>query len=127
MTHNKVMLKALVFLLVALTIVNAMAVNPLEGMYTSVAIIICGRIALLGWLRPVCSFDTKSAPPILLGAIQSPNQKWPCNTQLSPAINEDSHSIMREEVEAPVESFKKGKSAGVDNIPAERSRQEEYL
>ena len=31
----------------------------------------------------------------------------------------DDHSILREEVEAAVQSLKKGKSAGVDNIPAE--------
>ena len=32
---------------------------------------------------------------------------------------EDDHSILRKEVEAAVQSLKKGKSAGVDNIPAE--------
>ena len=32
---------------------------------------------------------------------------------------EDSHPILRKEVEAAVQSLKKGKSAGVDNIPAE--------
>ena len=32
---------------------------------------------------------------------------------------EDDHSILRTEVEAAVQSLKKGKSAGVDNIPAE--------
>ena len=32
---------------------------------------------------------------------------------------EDDHPILRKEVEAAVESLKKGKSAGVDNIPAE--------
>ena len=32
---------------------------------------------------------------------------------------EDDHPILRREVEATVQSFKKGKSAGVDNIPAE--------
>ena len=32
---------------------------------------------------------------------------------------EDDHPILREEVEAAVQSLKKGKSAGVDNIPAE--------
>ena len=32
---------------------------------------------------------------------------------------EEDHSILRREVEAAVQSLKKGKSAGVDNIPAE--------
>ena len=32
---------------------------------------------------------------------------------------EDDHPILRREVEAAVQSVKKGKSAGVDNIPAE--------
>uniref|UniRef100_UPI003AF7F4C9 hypothetical protein n=1 Tax=Thiolapillus sp. TaxID=2017437 RepID=UPI003AF7F4C9 len=32
---------------------------------------------------------------------------------------EDDHPILRREVEAAVKSLKKGKSAGVDNIPAE--------
>ena len=32
---------------------------------------------------------------------------------------EDDHPILRREVEASVQSLKKGKSAGVDNIPAE--------
>ena len=32
---------------------------------------------------------------------------------------EDDHPILRREVEAALQSLKKGKSAGVDNIPAE--------
>ena len=36
-----------------------------------------------------------------------------------PLINNDSYPILREEVEAAVKSLKKGKSAGVDNIPSE--------
>ena len=36
-----------------------------------------------------------------------------------PPINNDSYHIPREEVEAEVKSLKKGKSAGVDNIPSE--------
>ena len=32
---------------------------------------------------------------------------------------EDDHPILRREVEAAVQPLKKGKSAGVDNIPAE--------
>ncbi|CAM1325864.1 Uncharacterised protein r2_g3476 [Pycnogonum litorale] len=35
------------------------------------------------------------------------------------APDEDEHPILREEVEAAIKSLKKGKSAGVDNIPAE--------
>ena len=36
-----------------------------------------------------------------------------------PATNTESHPILREEVEAAVKALKKGKSPGVDNIPAE--------
>ena len=36
-----------------------------------------------------------------------------------PPTNSDSYPIMREKVEAAVKSPKKGKSAGVDNIPSE--------
>ena len=36
-----------------------------------------------------------------------------------PATNIDDHPILREEVEAAVKALKKGKSAGVDNIPGE--------
>ena len=39
--------------------------------------------------------------------------------QVPPATNNDNHPILREEVEAAVRSLKKGKSAGVDNVPAE--------
>ena len=42
-------------------------------------------------------------------------QYW---TAASPP-DEDLHPILREEVEIAVASLKKGKSAGVDNIPAE--------
>ena len=35
------------------------------------------------------------------------------------ADTEDDHPILRREVEAAVQLMKKGKSAGVDNIPAE--------
>ena len=35
---------------------------------------------------------------------------------------EDDYPILRKEVEAVVQSFKKGKSAGVDNIPAEQAQ-----
>ena len=36
-----------------------------------------------------------------------------------PPTNKDSYSILREEVEGAVKSPKKGKLAGVDNIPSE--------
>ena len=36
-----------------------------------------------------------------------------------PPINNDSYPVLREEVEAAVKSLKKGKLAGVDNIPTE--------
>ena len=36
---------------------------------------------------------------------------------------EDDHPILRKEMEAAVQSLKKGKSAGVDNIPAELVQQ----
>ena len=36
-----------------------------------------------------------------------------------PVTNTDNYPILREEVEAAVKSLKPGKSAGVDNIPAE--------
>ena len=40
-----------------------------------------------------------------------------------PATNNANHPILREGVEAAVKSLKKGKSAGVDNIPAELLQQ----
>ena len=40
-----------------------------------------------------------------------------------PATNNANHPILREEVEAAMKSLKKGKSAGVDNIPAELLQQ----
>ena len=39
------------------------------------------------------------------------------------ATNNANHPILREEVEAAVKSLKKGKSAGVDGIPAELLQQ----
>ena len=44
---------------------------------------------------------------------------------VSPPTNSDSYPILWEEVEATVKSLKKGKSAGVDNIPSELIQQEE--
>ena len=44
----------------------------------------------------------------------------PMNTEDRPMnTEEDNFPILREEVEAAVKSLKRGKSAGVDNIPAE--------
>ena len=40
---------------------------------------------------------------------------------------EDDHPILRKEVEAAVQSLKKGKSAGVDNIPQNWSKQVERM
>ena len=42
---------------------------------------------------------------------------------------EDDHPILRREAEAAVQSLKKGKSAGVDNIPAElvQARKEDII
>ncbi|KAF6034073.1 hypothetical protein EB796_007615 [Bugula neritina] len=34
-----------------------------------------------------------------------------------PTTNTDDHPILRQEVEAAIKALKKGKSAGVDNIP----------
>ncbi|XP_069992393.1 uncharacterized protein [Penaeus vannamei] len=42
-----------------------------------------------------------------------------------PSTNNDNHPILGEEVEAAVRALKKGKSAGVDNIPANWYKQEE--
>ena len=42
-----------------------------------------------------------------------------CCTGLQPAPEKDLQPILREEVEIAVASLKKGKSAGVDNLPAE--------
>ena len=40
-----------------------------------------------------------------------------------PATNNANHPILRKEAEAAVKSLKKGKSAGMDNIPAELLQQ----
>ena len=41
----------------------------------------------------------------------------PKTLDVPPPMNNDSYPILREEVEATVKPLKKGKSAGVDNIP----------
>ena len=50
--------------------------------------------------------------------MQSPGRWRSISTELSPDT-EDDHPILRREVKAEVQALKKGKSAGVDNIPAE--------
>ena len=55
---------------------------------------------------------------ILLLAVQLQGQWRSISAELSPDT-EDDHPILRKEVEAAVQSLKKGKSAGVNNIPAE--------
>ena len=47
------------------------------------------------------------------------NYDHPNVLDVPPPTNNDSHPILREEVEAAVKSLKKGKWAGVDNIPLE--------
>ena len=45
---------------------------------------------------------------------------WKRISRICPQTDtEDDHPILRREVEAAVQSLKKGKSAGVDNVPAE--------
>ena len=56
---------------------------------------------------------------ILHRAVQSQVQRRSISTELSPDTHEDGHLILRKEGEAAVQSLKKWKSAGVDNIPAE--------
>ena len=45
--------------------------------------------------------------------------KYPLVLDCPQTDTEDDHPNLRKEVEAAVQSLKKGKSAGVDNIPAE--------
>ena len=52
---------------------------------------------------------------VLLRAIQLRELWWQYNSGLQSALQ----PILREEVEIAVAALKKGKSAGVDNIPAE--------
>ena len=56
---------------------------------------------------------------ILLAAVQSQGQWRSISTELSPDAHRGDHPILCREVEAAVQSLKKGKSSGVDNIPAE--------
>ena len=64
--------------------------------------------------------NTEPMDGILLWAVQSQGQWRFFSTELSSRIHRDDHPILyKEEVEAAIQSLKKGKSAGVDNIPAE--------
>ena len=63
--------------------------------------------------------DTEPMDRILIRAVQSQNQRRPISTDCPQTDTEDDHPILRKEVEAAVQSVKKGKSAGVDNIQAE--------
>ncbi len=56
---------------------------------------------------------------IMLWAVQPQGQWRYISTELYLDRHRDDHPILRREVEAAVQSLKKGKSAGVDNIPAE--------
>ena len=63
--------------------------------------------------------DTEPVDRILIRAVQSQNQWRPISTVYPQTDTKDDHPILRKEVEAAVQSLKKGISAGVDNIPAE--------
>ena len=56
---------------------------------------------------------------ILLGAVQSQGQANPSVLNCLQTDTENDHLILHKKVEAALKSLKKGKSAGVDNIPAE--------
>ena len=57
---------------------------------------------------------------ILLRTVQPQIHRKPRGTKCSPSNQwRNDHPILREEVEAAVKALKKGKSAGVDNIPGE--------
>ena len=62
---------------------------------------------------------TEPMDRILLWAVRPQGQWSSISTELSKTDTEDDHPILRREVEAAVQSLKKDKSAGVDNIPAE--------
>ena len=64
----------------------------------------------MGCCLELCSCGAKGDPEVL---------------NIPPATNNANHPILREAVEAAVKSLKKGKSAEVDNIPAELLQQGE--
>ena len=63
--------------------------------------------------------DTEPMDRILYWAVQSRGQWRSISTGLSPDRHRGWPLILRKEVEAAVQSLKKGKLAGVNNIPAE--------
>ena len=63
--------------------------------------------------------DTEPMDRIQHWAVQSQGQWRSISTGLPQTDTEDDHPILRKKVEAAVQSLKKGKSAGTDNIPAE--------
>ena len=63
--------------------------------------------------------DSQQMDRILLRTVQLWELWRQCSTGLQPDPEEDLQPILREEVEIAVASLKKGKSVGVDNIPAE--------
>ena len=62
--------------------------------------------------------DTEPMDRILLWAVKLQGQWRSISTELI-IDTEDDHPILRKDVEAAVQSLKKGRSAGLDNIPAE--------
>ena len=63
--------------------------------------------------------DTEPMDRILLWVVNHKANGDPSVLNCTQTYTEDDHPIRRSEVEAAVQSLKKGKSAGVDNIPAE--------
>ena len=63
--------------------------------------------------------DPQSMDRILLRTVQPNPNGVPVVLNCPQTTEEDDCPILREEVEAAVKSLKKGKSAGIDNIPAE--------
>ena len=60
------------------------------------------------WRKKYCSELYKNKPSGDLSVLNCPQRD-----------TEDDHPVLRKEVDAAVRSLKKGKSAGVDNVPAE--------
>ena len=63
--------------------------------------------------------DTEPRDRILLWPVQLQGQWRSIVLNCPQTDTEDDHPILRREVEAAVQSLKKGKSVGVDNLPAE--------
>ena len=62
---------------------------------------------------------SKEVDRVLLQIVYTSTTGDPKVLDLSPPVSNDSYPTLREEVEAAVKSLKKGKSAGVGNIPSE--------